>query len=53
MHDVRRTFATELYKANVPIKRIQYLMGHANISQTFSYIMEVENEEADLLESIG
>lgn len=37
-HDVRRTFATNLYYLGMPIKNISKLMGHETIEQTEAYI---------------
>lgn len=51
MHDIRRTFATELYQNGVSVKQIQKLMGHSNIAQTYAYIMALD--EPISLENIG
>ena len=38
LHDIRRTFATNLYYNGMNIKQIQKLMGHSTLEQTMSYI---------------
>ncbi len=43
-HDLRRTFATNLYKDGVPILVISKLMGHRNINTTQIYL-QIEEEE--------
>lgn len=42
-HDLRRTVATLLYKAEVDIGVIQDLLGHANISTTYTYITKEDS----------
>lgn len=37
-HRFRRTFATDLWKAGVPVETIRILMGHSNIATTLKYI---------------
>ena len=37
-HRFRRTFATDLWKAGVPVETIRILMGHTNIATTLRYI---------------
>lgn len=37
-HDIRRTFATNLYYIGFPIKNISIAMGHETIEQTEQYI---------------
>ena len=37
-HRFRRTFATDLWKAKVPVETIRILMGHSNIQTTLRYI---------------
>ena len=46
-HDIRRTFATDLYYAGMNLKDIQKIMGHGSMQQTQAYIhfREIENEE--------
>lgn len=52
-HDMRRTFATNLFYANTPIKDIQALMGHEDARQTEAYIRRKKNENvSEYLEAI-
>lgn len=52
-HDVRRTFATELYEHGVSPKKIQRLMGHEKIETTLnSYICD-RNNDLDIMDQIG
>ena len=37
-HMLRRTFATELLKANVSVRHIQLLLGHADLNTTATYL---------------
>jgi integrase len=37
-HDTRRTFATNLHEAGVPLERIRDLLGHASIEMTRRYL---------------
>ena len=54
MHDVRRTFATELYYSGVSIKEIKTWMGHSTEAQTYAYICFREDPESrKKLENIG
>lgn len=46
-HSARRSFATNLYEAGVPINKISYMMGHTESVMTERYIcsnMEINNE---------
>ena len=53
-HDVRRTFATELYENGFSAKKIQKLMGHEKIETTLnSYICDRNNENLYLYDKIG
>ena len=49
-HDLRRFYATELAKNNVPVPIISRLLGHENISTTESYIVI---KSADIFEHFG
>ena len=49
-HDLRRFYATELAKNNVPVPIISRLLGHENISTTENYII-IKN--ADIFEHFG
>lgn len=49
-HTARRSFATNLYEAGVPINKISYMMGHSNTTMTERYIcsnMEITDEVAN------
>ncbi|MCR4598525.1 MAG: tyrosine-type recombinase/integrase, partial [Acetatifactor sp.] len=54
MHDMRRTFATLLYRAalaagekrDVILEKLRCLMGHTSVSQTKKYIVDLD-ENAD------
>jgi len=48
-HTARRSMATNMYKAGVPIKEIMHLTGHTKPSQFFSYIKITETEVAENL----
>jgi site-specific recombinase XerD len=37
IHSLRHTFALQLALANVPIRQIQELLNHSDISQTVRY----------------
>ncbi|MCH5338490.1 MAG: tyrosine-type recombinase/integrase [Acetatifactor sp.] len=54
-HDVRRTFATNLYHVGMNLKAIQKLMGHETVEQTTAYIKQKgENENTlNYLEAIS
>jgi site-specific recombinase XerD len=39
-HTLRRTFATELRRRNVPLEHVQRLLGHADIRTTMVYLAE-------------
>ena len=42
-HDVRRTSATRMhFDLNVPLARLQYILGHKSLEQTRDYILEDE-----------
>ena len=46
-HTARRSFATNLYEAGIPINKISYMMGHSSTAMTERYIcsnMELSNE---------
>lgn len=47
-HDLRRAFATRLYKNGTSLVSIQRMMGHASVSQTEKYIQEYETEYEQL-----
>lgn len=45
-HDLRRTFAALLYDADVPIREIQKLLGHASIKTTERYLKPIEDAKS-------
>lgn len=49
-HDLRRFYATELAKNNVPVPIISRLLGHENISTTENYIVI---KSADIFDHFG
>ncbi len=53
-HDIRRTFATDLFYFGMNLKDIQKIMGHSSISQTEEYIYHKETGDAkDFLNAIN
>ena len=48
-HDLRKTFGTRAASNNVPMHELQKHMGHANISTTTEFYVEVEASAADRL----
>lgn len=49
-HTARRSMATNLYLAGVPVRSIMMLTGHATITQLMSYIKVTEIEQAKALQ---
>lgn len=49
-HTARRSLATNLYLAGVPVKSIAMLTGHATVKQLMSYIKVTEQEQAKALQ---
>lgn len=48
-HSLRHTYATKLFEAGVPIKTVQTLLGHPNISITaniYTHVMPKEKSDA-------
>jgi len=45
MHDLRRTCATRLIRASVPLPTVQRLMGHADIETTLRYYHHVSDDD--------
>jgi len=43
-HDLRHTFATALYDAEVPVKAAQYYLGHADIRMTLDLYTHLSRE---------
>jgi integrase len=51
-HDLRRSFASELFRRKTPTSTVQRMMGHANPATTVRYDRsgeEAEREAAELL----
>lgn len=46
-HDLRRSFATELFRAKVPGSTVQRMMGHSNLSTTARYDMSGAEAERE------
>ena len=46
-HDVRRTVLTNLFMANMPLKKIQEFAGHNSLKQTMDYI-RITDDELDM-----
>ncbi|WP_158309579.1 tyrosine-type recombinase/integrase [Saccharopolyspora spinosa] len=44
-HDLRRAFATKIYRATRDIRELQKLMGHATVAMTMRYIQDFEHEQ--------
>lgn len=53
LHDIRRTFATNLYYNGMNIKQLQKLMGHSTLEQTMSYIkFKSEIDSNNIMETL-
>lgn len=53
-HSLRHTFCTNLIRAGVDVKRVQYLMGHADIETSLGIYADVtEDMRADAGESLN
>ena len=53
-HDARRTFATDCFYANMPLKNLQQIMGHSSLKQTQDYIYTKPcTESKEYLEAIN
>ena len=48
-HDVRRTVLTNLYTANMPLKKIQEFAGHSSLKQTMDYI-RITDDDIDMIQ---
>lgn len=46
-HDARRTFATDCFYADMPLKNLQELLGHSSLKQTQDYIYTKPCENVD------
>ncbi|TDX23715.1 site-specific recombinase XerD [Modicisalibacter xianhensis] len=43
-HDLRRTFATDLFNAGMALRELQILLGHASMSTTETYVFDESSE---------
>jgi site-specific recombinase XerD len=46
-HQLRHSFATELYRKGVHIRTIQYLLGHKQLETTMRYLMVDDDQKRD------
>ena len=51
-HYLRHNYATELIYANVPIKTVQYLMGHKSIKMTMDIYTDVKKDDVKINEMV-
>ena len=51
-HYLRHNYATELIYANVPLKTVQYLMGHKNIQMTMNIYADVRKDDEGVNEMV-
>lgn len=51
-HYLRHNYATELIYANVPLKTVQYLMGHKNIQMTMNIYADVRKDDESINEMV-
>ena len=52
MHDLRRTFATMLYRNGMPIERLRVILGHTTTNQTLEYVIDY-NADIDDFDSMN
>lgn len=52
-HAIRHTFATEAIRRGVPVKDLQMLLGHADITTTFIYVDPDENDKRNAITKMG
>jgi len=43
-HDLRRTFATDLFNAGMALRELQILLGHASMTTTETYVFDESSE---------
>ncbi|MCG7602132.1 site-specific integrase [Halomonas sp. McH1-25] len=43
-HDLRRTFATDLFNAGMALRELQILLGHASMATTETYVFDESSE---------
>lgn len=51
-HYLRHNYATELIYANVPLKTVQYLMGHKDIQMTMNIYADVRKDDEGVNEMV-
>lgn len=51
-HYLRHNYATELIYANVPLKTVQYLMGHKNIQMTMNIYADTRRDDESVNEMV-
>ena len=51
-HYLRHNYATELIYANVPLKSVQYLMGHQNIKMTMDIYADIKKDDEKVNEMV-
>lgn len=51
-HYLRHNYATELIYANIPLKTVQYLMGHKNIQMTMDIYADVRKDDENVNEMV-
>lgn len=52
-HVFRHTFATDMYKRNVPVDALKEMMGHETIRETSAYIHITDELQAEILKKIS
>ena len=52
-HYFRHNFATELIYANIPLKTVQYIMGHENIDTTMNIYADVKLDMNDVISKMN
>lgn len=53
LHKLRHTFASHLAQADVPLQKIQKLLGHANIQTTMKYAHLMPNDLVGAVDRLG
>ena len=51
VHDIRRTVLTNLFKAHMPLPKIQQFAGHSSLRQTMDYL-KISDDELDLMQYV-
>lgn len=52
-HYFRHNFATELVYANIPLKTVQYIMGHENINMTMNIYTDVRMNNQEVINNLS